>query len=238
MLTPVSPRFSSSNRLLNALSPRAYQPLLPHLERVRLPAGKVLCAAGDAMRYAYFPLGGMVSLVSITKAGEATEVGIVGNEGVVGLPIILNVNKTPYEIAVQLPTDAMRVRGETVKAEFSRGEGFQELLLRYMYTTLAQITQSAACNRFHSVEERLSRWLLTSRDRVNANTFHLTQEFLAEMIGAPRTSVTAVAGRLQKTGVILYQRGIIRITDPEGLEAASCECYGVINREIDQLFAA
>lgn len=238
MITKITPRFPSSNRLLDALSPGDYQNLLPNLERVRLPVGKVLYTAGDPMRHAYFPLAGMISLVSTTSAGDATEVGMVGNEGVVGLPIILKVSKTPHHITVQLPTEAMRIKGETVKVEFDRHARLHDLLLRYTYATLTQLTQSAVCNRFHSVEERLSRWLLTSRDRMRADTLHLTQEFLAEMIGAPRTSVTAVAGRLQKIGVIVYQRGRIQITDSAGLEAASCECYGIINEAFDQPFAA
>jgi CRP-like cAMP-binding protein len=233
-----TPRFLTNNRILDLLPHNDYERFLPHLEPVRLISGKILYMAGDKVGHAYFPLGGMLSLVSTTESGDATEVGMIGNEGMAGLPIILKASATPYQITVQLPMNAMRVKSEVVRTEFNRGGALQDLLLRYTQAMLTQISQSAACNRFHSVEERLCRWLLTSRDRVNSNSLQLTQEFLSQMIGAPRSSVTAVAGALQRAGMLHYYRGKIQIINPEGLKATACECYTFITEEISQLFAA
>lgn len=233
-----TPRFLAHNRILTLLPRNDYERFLPHLEPVRLVAGKILYMPGDTVRYAYFPLGGMISLVSTTESGDATEVGMIGNEGMAGLPIILKASTTPYQVTVQLSANALRAKSEVVRAEFNRGGALQDLLLRYTHAVLTQISQSAACNRFHTVEERLCRWLLTSRDRVNSNSLSLTQEFLAQMIGAPRTSVTAVAGTLQRANILHCSRGKIQIIDSAGLGAAACECYGFINEEINQLFAA
>lgn len=213
------------NGLLSALPREEYERLSPHLELIRLTAGKILYNAGDPVRYAYFPKGGMVSLLSVTEDGRTIEVGMIGSEGMAGVPVVLRSSEAPYQVMVQLAGNALRIRGGPLRDEFDRGGKLQDLLLRYTHTLLVQVAQSAACNRFHSVEERLCRWLLISRDRVQTDTLQLTQEFLSYMLGVPRTSVTMIAGTLQKEGLIRYSRGRITILSRRGLEAASCECY-------------
>jgi len=219
------PSTAFGNGLLTALPPIEYERLSPHLELVRLTPGKILYNAGDLVSYAYFPKGGMISLLSITEDGRTIEVAMIGNEGMMGVPIILRNRVAPYQMMVQLAGNALRIRENVLRVEFDRGGKLQDLLLRYTHSVLIQVAQSAACNRFHTVEERLCRWLLVSRDRVQTDTLHLTQEFLSHMLGVPRTSVTMIAVNLQKEGFIRYNRGRITILDRSGLEAASCECY-------------
>jgi CRP-like cAMP-binding protein len=226
------------NYLLAALSQEECLRLSPHLELVHLTPGKILYEPGDKVRYAYFLEGGMVSLLSTTLNGRSVEVGMIGNEGMAGTPIIFGVSQGPYRIMVQLQGTAMRIRGEALRAEFKRGGRLHDLLLCYAHTLLTQIAQSAACNRFHTVEERLCRWLLVSRDRVQTDTLHLTQEFISHMMGVPRTSVTTIASGLQKKGILRHTRGKITILDHRRLELASCECYRLVREEIGQLSAA
>jgi CRP-like cAMP-binding protein len=232
------PDATFDNRLLAALPRDEYERLSPHLELVRLAPGQILYNVGDAVRHAYFPKGGMLSLLSITETGRTIEVGMIGNEGMAGIPIILSSGPAPYLVMVQLPCNALRIREGALMAEFKRGGRLQELLLRYTHALLTQVAQSAACNRFHTVEQRLCRWLLVSRDRVRADTLHLTQEFLSHMLGVPRTSVTAVAGALQERGLISYRRGKITILDRSGLKDTSCECYRRVREGVRQLLAA
>lgn len=213
------------NRLLAALPHGEYERLSPHLELVRLTPGQILCRAGDVARYAYFPKEGVVSLLATTVGGRTIEVGMIGSEGVTGAPIILRDSVAPCQIIVQLAGEALRIRGAPLRTEFNRGGHLQKLLLLYAHTLLTQIIQSAACNRFHTVEKRLCRWLLVTRDRAETDTLHLTQEFLSYMLGVPRTSVTHFARALQKEGTIEYGRGRIRILDRRHLEHGSCECY-------------
>lgn len=227
-----------TNRILAALPREEYERLSPHLEVVRLTPGRILYNAGDVVRYAYFPMGGMICLLSTTGDGRTIEVGMIGNEGVSGIPIILKTRTAPYQIMVQLAANAMRIKGDKLREEFCRGGQLQDRLLRYTHTILTQIAQSAACNRFHSVEKRLCRWLLVSRDRVQTDTIHLTQEFLSHMLGVPRTSVTMIAGALQKEELIRYSRGKISILDRQRLEAAACECYKLVKEEISHILAA
>jgi CRP-like cAMP-binding protein len=231
-------RLAFENRLLAALPADEYRRLLPHLEPVRLPQGKILYHAGDAIRHAYFLRGGMASLLSVTGDGRIVEVGMIGNEGLVGMPVVLRTNTSPYQSAVQLPANAMRIGGDALRAEFDRGGRLHDLLLRYLHTLLYQISQSATCNRFHTMEERLCRWLLVCRDRTQTDALRLTQEFLSQMIGAPRTRVTTVAVRLQEAGLISYSRGQIVIRDRRRLEALSCECYRIVREQIGQFIAA
>jgi CRP-like cAMP-binding protein len=228
----------SGNRLLAALPREEYARLSPHLEVVRLTPGKILYHAGDTVGHAFFPKAGMICLLSTTETGRTIEVGMIGNEGMSGISIILRSAVTPCRIMVQLAGDAFRLRGDVLRAEFNRGGRFQDLLLRYTHALLIQIAQSAACNGFHTVEERLCRWLLVSRDRVQTDTIHLTQEFLSLMLGVPRTSVTMIAVGLQKQGLIRYSRGKISILDRRRLEAASCECYRLVREEIGPFLAA
>ena len=226
------------NRLLATLPREEYQRLLPHLEVTHLKAGRILYDVGETVRYAYFPKGGMISLLSTTESGRSVEVGMVGDEGMVGIPVVLRTSAAPYQAMVQITCNALRIRGDALRAEFNRGGRLQELLLRFTHSLLTQIAQSAACNQFHGLEKRLCRWLLVSRDRVHTDTVHLTQEFLSHMLGVPRTSVTAVAGTLQQRGLINYSRGRIVILDRQGLAAASCECYQRVRDGIEHLLAA
>ncbi len=232
------PRIPFENRILSALSRDDYERLSAGSEPVRLASGKMLCRAGEHLRHAYFLRGGMVSLISTMENGSSVEVGMIGSEGVVGIPAVLGVETMPYQLTVQLSGNALRLRMDTLREEFNRSGNLRGLVLRYLHTVLTQISQSAACNRFHTLEERLCRWLLVSRDRVRTDTFNLTQEFIAQMIGAPRSRVTIIAGKLQREGLIHYRRGKIRIIDRQRLEIASCECYRVITKRINHYLAA
>ena len=226
------------NRILAALPRAEYQALAPHLERVHLPQGKVLYEVGDRVTRAYFVTRGMVSLLSITEDGGTTEVAMVGKEGVVGLPIILRVGAAPYRSMVQITGDALSMKADVMREGFSRGARFQDLLLRYTHALLTQVSQSAVCNRFHTTEARLSRWLLVTRNRVESDSFRLTQELISHMLGTPRTVVTVAANKLQDAGLIRYKRGHITILDPRMLEAAACECYAVVIKEVSHFFVA
>jgi CRP-like cAMP-binding protein len=230
--------FLGKNGILASLTREEYQRLQPSLTHVRLPQGKVLCEAGDIIEAAFFPLNGMISLLSTTEDGLMIEVGMIGNEGLAGIAAVLGIRTAPYRLMVQLPANAMRIRIDVLRREFSRGGRLQDLLLRYTHTLLTQTSQSAACNRFHSMEERLCRWLLISRDRVGADVVNLTQEFLSHMLGVPRTSVTMTACKLQRMGLIRYSRGRIQILDGRGLESYSCECYRVVTEEFNRYLAA
>jgi CRP-like cAMP-binding protein len=225
---------SATNRLLATLPRDELQRLQRQLEPVRLPKGKILYEAGDPMHHAYFPLNGMVSLLAATHEGRTVEVAMVGNEGVVGLPIVLRAATAPYRVMVQIAGDAMRARSETLAAEFRRSADFQDSMLRYTHSLVGQIAQSAVCHRFHGVLERLSRWLLIAHDRVEGDTIELTQEFIAHMLGMPRTGVTAAAVELQDAGVIRYRHGRITILNRKRLEAESCECYRIVRDAIGQ----
>lgn len=238
MPTPAVLPLPAENRLLAALPHAEYERLVPHLVRVQLTPGKVLFAAGDLVRHAYFPLGGLASLLSSTSDGETVEVAMVGPEGMVGVPIILRVGVAPYTCMIQIAGEGLRLRADVLRAEFNRNGQFQDMLLRYTHSLVAQISQSAICNRFHTVEARLCRLLLVIRDRVRAETFQLTQEFISHLLGTPRTVVTAAANKLQDAGFIRYKRGRITILTRPGLEAASCECYEVMLKETSHFIAA
>lgn len=238
MSLPVGPHASVRNMLLTALPRAEYERLLPALEPIRLPRNAVLYETHSAIRHAYFLTGGMVSLLSTTEDGKTIEVGMIGNEGIVGIPVILGMSDAPYRTTVQIPVTALRVGAGALREEFNRRGMLHTLLLRYTHTLVTQLSQSAVCNRFHTTEERLCRWLLTSRDRVRSDTLSLTQETISQMLGTPRTGVTMTAGILQSNGLISYSRGKIKIIDRRGLEDAACECYGVVRREFEHLLAA
>ena len=205
---------------------------LSHLEK-----GEIVYMARDRIEYVYFPLNGMLSLLSTTESGATVEVAMVGSEGIVGLPVVLRMDKAPYEVMIQLTADSVRIEADVIKKEFDQGGRLQQMMLRYTHVLITQISQSAVCNRFHTVEKRLCRWLLIARDRVHSNTIDLTQEIIAHMLGIPRTGVTMAAGSLQRAGLIRYSRGKIVILDRQRLRAASCECYGIIKEEFDIFLA-
>ncbi|HEX8560144.1 MAG TPA: Crp/Fnr family transcriptional regulator [Pyrinomonadaceae bacterium] len=224
------------NRLLAALPSEEIERLLPHMEAVHKVQGKILYEPGATVNTIYFPNNGMVSLLAMNEDGTTIEIGMVGNEGVVGLGCVLELKTTPYGMMIQLDSDLIKVKGDFVKEEFRRGGVFNRLLLRYTHVLLTQISQSVVCNRFHSIEKRLCRWLLTARYRVQSNTLHLTQEIIAHMLGIPRTGVTMAAGSLQRAGLIRYSRGRIEILDLKAIEANSCECYQIVKDEFEQFF--
>ena len=229
----LSQQFAIGNRILQALPREQFARLQPHLVTVRLKRDEVVYIAGDQVRYVYFPVNGLLSLLSTTETGSTVEVAMVGNEGLVGLPVILKNRTMPYEVTVHTETDAFKIKAEDFLEEFNRGEGLHDYLLRYMYLVIAEISQAALCHRFHTVEEALGRWLLMVQDRLHTDSLNLTQESISHVLGVPRTGVTMAAGALQRAGLIRYSRGKIVILDRSRLEVNSCECFRVVHNELN-----
>jgi CRP-like cAMP-binding protein len=223
------------NKILAALPAKEYARLAPHLTAVSLPLGEILYKTEDAIEYVYFPNSGVVSLVAHMQEGASVEVGLVGHEGMVGMPLVLGDDISPNEAIVQIADGAMKMKASVLVAELARGGQLQVLLLRYTLAAIRQISQTAACNRSHHVGERLARWLLTCHDRVNGDELKLTQEFIAEMLGTRRSGVSEAAMLLQAAGFIRYSRGHITVLDREGLEEFACECYATVKVEFDRL---
>jgi CRP-like cAMP-binding protein len=221
-------RVPVTNSLLAALPPNACQRLLTGLEPVTLTFGEVLYEPGDLIRHVYFPNDSLVSLLTLADGHLALEVGMVGYEGMVGAPLSLGIDVSPVRALVQGSGTAMRMTAARFRREFRRCPPLQQVLYRYVHVLMTQVTQTAACNRFHRVEARLARWLLMTCDRVRADRFQLTQEFLAHMLGVRRVGVTKAASALQRRKLIRYSRGNITILDRSGLEAASCRCYQIV----------
>jgi CRP-like cAMP-binding protein len=226
---PAAKHARVANSLLAALPRREYQRLHAGLEPVTLRFGEILYEPGDQIRYVYFPDDSLVSLLTLVEGHLALEVGMVGHEGMVGTPITLGIGTSPVRALVQGSGTAMRMDSARFRREFRQAPALQRALYRYVHVLIAQVTQTAACNRFHVVEARLARWLLMTRDRVRSTRFHLTQEFLAHMLGVRRVGVTKAAGALQGKKLISYSRGNIRILNEGGLEAACCKCYQIVN---------
>jgi CRP-like cAMP-binding protein len=216
---------SIPNALLAALPRKSYAELLPGLTPVALTFGEVLYEPGQLIDHVYFPGDSMVSLLTLVEDHLALEVGLVGSEGAVGAQLALGVDRSPVRALVQGGGSAMRMSAEAFRRALRRSPPLQRSLLRYVNSLMAQVTQTAACNRFHVVERRLARWLLMTRDRVRSNQFRMTQDFLANMLGVRRVGVTEAAGALQRRKLIEYSRGAIRILNGRGLEAAACSCY-------------
>jgi CRP-like cAMP-binding protein len=223
------------NRLLAALPRAEYARLRPHLKKVSLPLKDILYEANGPIPHVFFPLNGVVSLVIIMDGGVSLEVGTIGNEGIVGTPIFLGSASSPTRAISQVPGEALRMETKVFQDEIRRRGSLYGLVQRYTQAMINQISQSTVCNHRHSVEKRMCRWLLMSHDRVGIDEFQLTQEFLAQMLGVRRPTVSAVAGILQKAGLITYHRGRMTVLDRKGLEAASCECYEVVAKELDRL---
>jgi CRP-like cAMP-binding protein len=230
-----SPR-PTRNLILTALPADEYDRLAVYLEPLSLPQGSVLCEHGQAIREVYFPDSGMVSLLSTTNEGAIIEVAMVGNEGMIGMPIVWGSATIPYQVMVQIAGTGLAMPAAQLKAEVQRQGLLHDLLLRYTYTLVSQISQSALCNRFHSTEQRLCRWLLTTHDRTRSNEYRLTQDFLSHMLGSSRQRVNAALRTLQKKGLIRYVRGQIMIVDRNGLESTSCECYNAVRQAYDETF--
>jgi CRP-like cAMP-binding protein len=231
--------YTPQNRLLRALSPATLQPLLLRLEPVALRLKETLIACDEPIRALYFPLDTVVSVVSTLANGTMLEVATIGNEGLVGVPRFLQAVSMPFTAIVQVPGAALRMAVETFdQVVGAPGGEFSRLLARYTQAWCNQLGQHVVCNRLHAVGQRCARWLLMTQDRVGRPEFPLTQEFLAIMLGVRRASVTEVAKRLQQAGLIRYRRGLIQILDRPGLEAASCECYGVVVQEANRLLGS
>lgn len=222
------------NRILDALPQSDLGRILEHLKSVHLEKDEVVYAAGDKVRYAYFPIQGLLSLISTTETGSTVELAMFGNEGMVGLGAINKIGIIPYDVTVRIATDALRINAEVLQEEFDKGERLQELMLGHVSMLIAQISQSSICHRFHTIEEALSRWLLAVQDRVHSDTLHLTQETISHALGVPRTGVTTAACSLQRAGLIRYSRGKILILDRATLESHSCECYRVIRDQSER----
>jgi CRP-like cAMP-binding protein len=225
------------NRLLAALSPAERDRLVPHLKLVPMPLGKVLYESGDVMRHVYFPIDCIISLLYVMEDGASAEISVVGNEGLIGIALFMGGETTPSRAIVQSAGHAYRLIGRELKEEFHRNGQMQLLLLRYTQALITQMAQTAVCNRHHSVDQQLCRWLLLSLDRLSSNKLTMTQELIANMLGVRREGVTEAAGKLQKLGVIRYSRGHITVLDREKLERLCCECYAVVRKETDRLLA-
>lgn len=223
------------NHLLAALSNEVYDRLLPHLELAALPLGKVLYESGDTLRYVYFPLDCIVSLLYVMKSGASAEISVVGNEGLIGVALFMGGESTTSRAIVQSAGHAYRLKGNLLKSEFNLHGDMLHLMLRYTQSLLTQMAQTAVCNRHHSIDQQLCRWLLLSLDRLPNNELSMTQELIANMLGVRREGVTDAAGKLQKLGVIEYCRGHITVLDRPKLEELCCECYSVVKTETDRL---
>ncbi len=234
MSLPVTP---NQNQLLAALPPADLAPLTPYLELVPMPLGQMLFEPGILMRHAYFPTTSIVSLHYVTESGASAETAGVGNEGVVGVSLFMGGDTTSSSAVVQTAGQAWRLDRHTLKAEFNKGGALQRLLLRYTQALMTQMAQTAVCNRHHSVEQQLCRWLLLTLDRLPDRELVMTQELVASMLGVRRESVTDAAGHLQAAGYIRYRRGHIGVLSRAGLERSVCECYGVVKKELDRLLS-
>jgi CRP-like cAMP-binding protein len=223
------------NRLLSLLSPRDYARLRPHLYRIPLKYRQSLYRAHKPLEWVYFIETGVGSLVNTMANGQASEVGTIGNEGLVGLPILFGDDRAPTSVYIQVPGIGLHMKATLFKKELARSASMRAVMLHYAHAFFNQVAQSAACNQFHSIEQRCCRWMLMTHDRMQSNQFLLTQEFLAMMLGVQRTGVTAAAGALQRAGLIRYSRGNVTIVDRPGLIRRSCECYGVSKKEFDRL---
>jgi CRP-like cAMP-binding protein len=231
---PASPS-PRQNHLLAALHAPEYERLLPDLEAVPMPLGSVLYESGSLLEHVYFPTTSVVSLLYVMKDGDSAEIAIAGNEGLVGIALIMGGLTTPSRAVVQCAGAAYRIKPGSLKLEFDRGEVMQRLMLRYLQALVTQMVQTAACNRHHSVEQQFCRWLLLSIDRLPTNELTMTEGLIANMLGLRREGVTGIARQLEDQGLIHYENGRITVLDRVGLEARVCECYSVVKKEFDRL---
>ena len=223
------------NHLLAALSTPTFERLEGDLELVTLPLGKSLYESGDALRHVYFPTDSIVSLLYVMENGASAEISVVGNEGLVGIAVFMGGESTPSRAIVQSAGHAYRLPGQRLKDEFNRHGELLLLMLRYTQALITQMAQTAVCNRHHTIDQQLCRWLLLSLDRLQSDQVRMTQELIANMLGVRREGVTDAAGKLQRLGIIEYSRGHIKVVDRARLEALSCECYEVVRKETERL---
>ena len=223
------------NHLLAALPDAEWQRWLPQLEPVEMPLGQVLYESGGTLSHVYFPTTAIVSLLYVMENGASAEIAVVGNEGIVGISLFMGGESTPSRAVVQSAGQGFRLKAQTIKEEFNRAGPVLHLLLRYTQALITQMAQTAVCNRHHSLDQQLCRWLLLSLDRLQGNELVMTQELIANMLGVRREGVTEGALKLQKAGLIRYARGHITVLDRPGLEQRTCECYAVVKKEYDRL---
>ncbi len=223
------------NRLLAALPPEEWQGWKPRLEYVKLSLGQVLSESGGVQSHVYFPTTSIVSLLYVMENGASAEIAVVGNEGVVGISLFMGGESTSSRAVVQSAGDAYRVQARTIKNAFNEAGPLLHLLLRYTQALISQMGQTAVCNRHHTLDQQLCRWLLWSLDRLDGDELLMTQELIGNMLGVRREGVTAAALKLQAAGLIRYARGRVRVLDRAGLEQRTCECYEVVKREYDRL---
>jgi CRP-like cAMP-binding protein len=231
-------RPDTANFLLNALPESEYQELVPLLEPIHLEAGQAIYRQGGPLDQVYFPTTAILSWVGVTRMGERAEVGVVGWEGMLGIPALLGYAMSPYDAAVAMPGEVLRAESSLVMEKFARLQSLQRLLFRYTCAALTQLAQTSVCGLYHTVEQRLCRWLLTAHDRARSDELLLTQEILAAMIGARRPTVSIASGTLQEAGLIRVNRGRVTILNRAGLESATCECYSVMRRAFDLFLGA
>jgi len=231
-----NPLDSRMNLLLGMLPKAEFKRLLPHLQLVFLPLGKCLSEAGEKISSLYFPTTAIVSFLYNMENGSSGEIALVGKDGVVGITLFMGGKSTPHRAIVQSSGYAFKLSEASLRSEFKSSEIFQNLLLRYTMALFAQVSQTAACNRYHTVDQQLCRWLLLSLDRLPSNELVMTQELIANMLGVRREGVTVAAGILQEAGLITYHRGHITILDRSGLEERVCECYEIVKKEVNRLF--
>jgi CRP-like cAMP-binding protein len=224
-----------TNHLLAALPDAEWQRWLPHLEAVDMPLGEVLYESGGTLKHVYFPTTAIVSLLYVMENGASAEIAVVGNEGIVGISLFMGGGSTPSRALVQSAGKGFRLKAQLMKEEFDRGGPVLHLLLRYTQALITQMTQTAVCNRHHSLDQQLCRWLLLSLDRLQGTDLVMTQELIANMLGVRREGVTAAALKLQEAGLIHYARGHISVFNRQGLEARTCECYAVVKKEYERL---
>ena len=230
-----SPHTPKQNHLLAALPAEDLSRLQPHLELISMPLGWALYESGSHMDYVYFPTTSIVSLLYVMESGASAEIAVTGNDGLVGISLFMGGQTTPSRAVVQSAGTGYRLKEDVLKREFESGGHLQRLALRYTQALLTQMSQTAVCNRYHSVDQQLCRWLLLSLDRLESNELLMTQELIANMLGVRREGVTEAAGRLQNDGVIHYSRGHISVLNRPKLEARVCECYAVVKKEYDRL---
>lgn len=228
----------SSNHLLASLPATDWERWQSQLQLIDLELGQVLYESGGKMQYVYFPVDAIVSLLFVLENGSSAEIAVVGNEGIVGVSLFMGGETTPSRAVVQSAGKCIRLNADTLKHEFKNSMPVMHLLLRYTQALITQMTQTAVCNRHHSLDQQLCRWLLLSMDRLTGNHMVMTQELIANMLGVRREGVTAAAGSLQKAGLIRYTRGKIEVLNRAGLEARTCECYGVVKKEYERLLPA
>jgi CRP-like cAMP-binding protein len=231
------PKNLIKNHLLAALPAKEYERILPHLQPLTFSLGELVYESGKQLKHVYFPTTCIVSLLYTMENGTSAEIGVVGNEGVVGIALFMGGDTTPNRAIVQSAGDALMMNAQALRNEFVLAGEFQRSLLRYTQSLITQISQTAVCNRLHPIEQQLCRWLLLSHDRLQSDELKMTQELIANMLGVRREGVTYAAGRLQAEGLIKYARGRITILDRKGLEAAVCECYQVVKDEYDRLLS-